>query len=206
MSPLETIILFGIMVVLAALPSSSVALVIARAAILGTANGIAVAMGIVLGDLIFVALAIFGLSIVAETLGSFFVVVKILGGLYLIFLGIKLFNAKSGSFHAPTSAKKSRNLFTSFAAGFLLTLGDIKAIFFYASLFPMFVNLSSINAQEIITIIAITITSVGSIKVAYAVLGTRITYFVRHPKHGKTCQKTAGCLLVGTGSYVAFKI
>lgn len=206
MSIFEAITLFTVMAVLAALPSSSVALVIARSATLGTANGIAVAIGIVLGDLVFVVLAIAGLSLVAETLGSFFVVIKILGGLYLIYLGVKLLKAKAGSFRALTNAEKSKGLFTSVAAGFFLTLGDVKAIFFYASLFPMFVNVSGINTQEIFTIIAITIISVGSVKVLYAVLGTKVAYFARHPEFGGTYQKTAGALLVGTGSYVAFKV
>jgi len=52
------------MALLAALPSASVALVITRSATLGVANGIAVSAGIVLGDLIFILLAIFGLSAV----------------------------------------------------------------------------------------------------------------------------------------------
>jgi len=201
----EAIILFGIMVALAALPSSSVALVVARAATSGIANGIAVAVGIVLGDLVFVALAILGLSVVAETLGSFFVLVKILGGLYLIYLGIKLLKSKPGSFRAPTDAAKSKVLAVSLFAGFVLTLGDIKAILFYASLFPMFINLSAINTQEIAAIVTITIVAVGSVKVAYAFFGVRIAGFASSRNYAGVCQKTAGGLMVGTGSYVAFK-
>lgn len=50
MSIVESITLFGIMMALAAVPSTSVALVITRSATLGIRNGLAVAMGIVLGD------------------------------------------------------------------------------------------------------------------------------------------------------------
>jgi hypothetical protein len=48
------------MVVLAAIPSSSVALVVLRSASLGVRSGVATAFGIAAGDLIFVALAISG--------------------------------------------------------------------------------------------------------------------------------------------------
>lgn len=68
MSIIESLTLLGIMVALAAMPSASVALVVTRSATLGVANGLAVSAGIVLGDLVFITFAIFGLSVVAETL------------------------------------------------------------------------------------------------------------------------------------------
>ncbi|WP_456449272.1 LysE family transporter [Thiolapillus sp.] len=58
------------MVVLAGIPSTSVSLVVTRSATLGIRNGMAVSAGIVLGDLAFIALAISGLSVVAEQMGS----------------------------------------------------------------------------------------------------------------------------------------
>lgn len=205
MNLIEAISLFSVMVALAALPSSSVALIIARAATLGTANGIAVAVGIVLGDLVFVALAILGMSVVAETLGGFFVLAKIMGGLYLIYMGIKLLKSKPDTLLAPTSAAKSKGLFTSLMAGFLLTLGDVKAILFYASLFPMFIDLSAINAQAITTIVVITVLSVGCVKVAYAVLGSKYASLLLQRKYASASKPAAGVLLVCIGSYVAIK-
>ena len=62
MNLFATLILFTIMIVLAAVPSCSVALVVTRAATLGIRDGAAVAAGIVVGDLTFAALAILGMS------------------------------------------------------------------------------------------------------------------------------------------------
>lgn len=84
MTWLGAVTLFLIMLTLAALPSASVALVVTRSATAGFANGVAVALGIVVGDLLFVALAILGLSLLAETMGAFFAILKYLGGAYLI--------------------------------------------------------------------------------------------------------------------------
>ena len=70
MGILEAISLFFVMLTLALIPSSSVALVVTRSVTLGVQNGISVSLGIVLGCLIFMFLAILGLSIVAETLGG----------------------------------------------------------------------------------------------------------------------------------------
>jgi threonine/homoserine/homoserine lactone efflux protein len=63
MSIIEVVALFGTMVVLAAIPSASVALVVTRAITLGVSNGIAVGVGIVLGDLVFIGFVMFGLSL-----------------------------------------------------------------------------------------------------------------------------------------------
>ena len=56
MDMLDVLGLFFLMSLLVLLPSSSVALVVARASIGGFRQGAAVALGIVLGDLVFVAL------------------------------------------------------------------------------------------------------------------------------------------------------
>ncbi|MDI9243857.1 LysE family translocator [Marinobacter sp. CHS3-4] len=205
MTFIDSIILFGIMALLAALPSSSVALVVARSATLGPANGIAVGIGIVLGDLLFIALAIAGLSAVAEVLGSFFVVVKMIGGLYLIWLGVKLMTANSAPLQAPFSSNQPKSLVTSLMAGFALTLGDIKAILFYASLFPVFIDLAAIDIRDILLIVAITIIAVGGVKVAYALLGAKVASIARDHRFTGVYQKTIGGVMIGTGSYLIFK-
>ena len=43
-----------------------------------------------LGDIVFILLAIFGLAVLAETLGDYFAFVKYLGGAYLIGFGVML--------------------------------------------------------------------------------------------------------------------
>ncbi|WP_369334585.1 LysE family transporter, partial [Pectobacterium brasiliense] len=61
MTAFAALSLFLAMIALAAMPSSSVALVVIRSATLGVRHGVATALGIVVGDLLFVVLAIAGL-------------------------------------------------------------------------------------------------------------------------------------------------
>ncbi len=201
----ESILLFGIMVVLAAMPSTSVALVVTRSATLGVAHGIAVAAGTVLGDLVFIMLAIFGLTVVAETMGSLFMIIKYLGALYLLWFGYSLLRANSTTKKATNGTSGKRGILASFLAGFLLTLGDVKAIVFYASLFPVFVNLSALSIAEVLTIALITLLSVGGVKVLYALSATKIASVARERKFEKAAQKTAGGLMIGAGAYLIVK-
>jgi len=84
MSLIDAVSLFAIMAALALVPSASVALVVTRSATLNVTNGVAVSLGIVLGDLVFIFLVIFGLSVVAETMGWLFLSIKYIGAGYLI--------------------------------------------------------------------------------------------------------------------------
>lgn len=205
MNIIEIITLFGIMVVLAALPSASVALVITRSASLGVANGVAVTAGIILGDLIFILLVIFGLSVVAETMGSLFMIVKYLGGTYLLWFGYTLITSKSSTTITVDKTVKKQNLVTSFIAGFILTLGDIKAIIFYASLLPVFVNLSSLQTSDVLIIIAVMVVSLGSVKILYAFSATKVVTFATGKKLDNVARKTAGGFMLGAGGYLIVK-
>lgn len=205
MSIIESMTLFGIMVVLAAMPSTSVALVVTRSATSGVANGIAVAAGIVLGDLVFVMLAILGLSVVAEAMGSLFMIIKLLAGFYLLWLGYSLLTSKNtATIHLDKTGSKG-SLITSFMAGFLLTLGDIKAIVFYASLMPVFIDLSALNISEIMIVILVTIVSVGGVKIFYALFADKVATYAINRNMGNKARKTAGGFMLGAGSYLIIK-
>ena len=205
MNPIEIATLFFMMAALAALPSASVALVITRAATLGVANGIAVAAGIVLGDLVFMILAILGLAIIAETLGGLFIIMKVLGGVYLIWLGISLWRSQNGLMTKPQTHHYQLGILTSFISGFLLTLGDVKAILFYGSLFPMIIELSVLRAIDLVVIITTIVIAVGGVKVMYALFATKAAQMAEARKLSNVSQKAAGGLMVGAGSYLLLK-
>lgn len=143
MSLVEIFGLFAAMVALALVPSISVALVVARSSSAGFLIGSAVAAGIVAGDLVFVFLAVMGMAALAETVGSFFLILRYLAGAYLIWFGMSLMRSKA-SWSLRNSDRSASTLSASFFSGLLLTLSDVKAIFFYASLFPAFVDLTAV--------------------------------------------------------------
>ena len=146
MTPTGALLLFVTLVTLAALPSTSVALVLTRSAASGLAAGAAVTAGIVLGDLLFVCLALLGMSALAESLSGAFYWVRLACGGYLIYLGWCCWRAAPQSANRPMASTPVR-LWRDTLTGLLITLADVKAIVFYASLFPAFVDLSRITVQ-----------------------------------------------------------
>lgn len=129
-------VLSGVMMVGAIVPSMSVLTVSARSAALGFVHGVLTAAGIVLGDVLFILIAIYGLSVLAAWLDSRFILIQYLGAAYLIWLGIALWRSRPAI--GADENKSSSSLFASFLSGLLITLGDQKAIWFYLGFFRHF--------------------------------------------------------------------
>jgi len=204
MSLYDALALFLIMSALAAIPSASVALVVVRSATLGIRNGMAAAMGIVVGDLVFIVMAILGLSALSELMGAFFAIIRYIAAGYLIWFGIGLMRSCVRPKRLE-AGQPAGGIVTSFIAGLALTLGDVKAILFYASLFPAFVDVPALNTPDIAVIIAITIFTVGGVKIAYALLAKAIIGASRGFVFERQARLATGGLMIGAGGYLIAK-
>lgn len=194
--------LFGAMIVLAFIPSVSVFTVSARSAASGFIHGVFTTIGIIVGDIFFILLAIFGLSVLAETMGSLFVLVKYLGGAYLIWLGIELWRSKSKAVEAERIIECS--LLSSFLTGLFITLGDQKAILFYLGFFPAFLDLSTISYFDTSIIIVIAIVAVGGVKLGYAYMADRTSLLISSKAY-QGINITAGSVMIAVGVFVMVK-
>lgn len=201
MSLTEAVVLFVVMASLAIVPSASVALVVVRSSTTGFLSGSAVAAGIVVGDLVFVFLAILGMAALAEVMGSLFLVIRYLAGAYLIWFGITLLRSKPSPYE-DVSGRSASTLSASFLSGLILTLGDVKAILFYASLFPAFVDLATIKASDVAIIVVMTMVAVGGVKVGYAYFARNVVSFARRLRAERAVKVTAGGFMVGAGAYL----
>ncbi len=199
----STAALFGAMAVLAFIPSVSVLVVSARSAACGFTHGVFTTLGIVVGDLVFIILAIYGLSMLAELMGSRFTLVKYLGGAYLIWLGIALWRSKSNSDGINANIKPS--LLSSFLSGLLITLGDQKAILFYLGFFPAFLDLSTVSFVDTCIIMLIATVAIGGVKLGYAFMADRASSLLTKSSATKIINMAAGTVMVGVGALLVIK-
>jgi threonine/homoserine/homoserine lactone efflux protein len=86
------IAMFAAMLALAIIPDASTFAVVGRSIGSGFAHALITTIGIVVGDLVLIILEFYGLPSIAES--RFFVIVKYLGGAYLIWFGVKLWRTK----------------------------------------------------------------------------------------------------------------
>jgi threonine/homoserine/homoserine lactone efflux protein len=137
-------------------------------------------------------------------MGTLFAVLRYAAAAYLIWFGFSLIRsgAKAGRLE---DAHRAGGIGVSFVAGVALTLGDVKAILFYAALFPVSVDVSALTTFDIGVIGTITLIGVGGVKVAYAVAAHAIANASQGFRFRRPIRMAAGTLMIGTGSYLIAK-
>ena len=191
------------MIVLASIPSVSVLAVSARAASFGFTHGFFAALGIVVGDIIFILIAVYGLVIIAELMGDGFGWIQYLCAAYLIWLGIAMWRADykaQRSDEVRTSSWRS-----SFMTGLLITLGDQKAILFYLGFFPAFLDLTQMTHVDTLIIIVIATFGVGGAKLVYAWLADRASLIFKNSGAVRGLNLFAAGIMISVGVVLLFK-
>ncbi len=123
----------------------------------------------------------------------------------MLWMGFSLLSAKNKNNITKNRANQKSGFLSSFLSGVILTLGDVKAIFFYVSLFPAFVDLSALRITDVLMIAIITIIAVGGVKIFYAFSAKKVVSISRSLNIQGAAKKTAGVFMVGAGSYLIVK-
>ena len=191
------------MIVLAAIPSVSVLTVTARAAAFGFSHGFFAALGIVVADIVFILVAVYGLAYVAEMMGAQFRWIQYLGGAYLIWLGVALWRAEAKAKQADGVRQSS--WLSSFLAGLLITFADQKAILFYLGFFPAFIDLTRMTPADTLAIVVIATLGVGGAKLVYAWLADRAGVILQNTAAIRGINLLAAGIMFAVGVALIFK-
>jgi threonine/homoserine/homoserine lactone efflux protein len=183
-------------------PGPAVLAIVGRSLTSGFRPALRLIAGILLGDLFYLCIALFGLAAIGKALGEFFVIVRLAGAAYLIFLGVGLW-LKGTRRDDSASLGQRPDGCKSLVAGFSLTLGNPKAIMFHLGFLPAFFDLSTITASESVMIITMFMAVLGLSLSGYAYLGSRTRGLFRSKRAMTILNRTSGTLLIGTGIAVA---
>lgn len=82
------------------------------------------------------------MTVLSAAQENLFFIIKFLGAAYLLWLGLSVLIAGLGD--TPRVHVKKSTYVASFSAGLIVTLSNPKAILFYVSLFPAYINLQHI--------------------------------------------------------------
>jgi threonine/homoserine/homoserine lactone efflux protein len=190
--------------IVVALPGPGIFAVVSCALGRGLRDALAMIGGIILGDLIYFTLAVLGLAALAQSMGELFIVVKFAGAAYLIWLGYQLWREKPAAPAAlaqPASA--GLGIKRSLLGGFMVTMGNPKAIAFYAGLLPTFIDLEKLSTVDAVGMGVIVILIVGLIPAAYALAAAGSRRFFQSPARLRLMNRIAGTMLIGSGVTVA---
>ncbi|TGP57178.1 LysE family translocator [bacterium M00.F.Ca.ET.159.01.1.1] len=183
--------------VFAASPGPDNMTIVARTISSGAASGIAYGAGTVVGILIFLVLATFGLSIVAAKMAVVMTVLRYGGAAYLILMGIRLWTAVP-VVPASQPVSNRRGLLATLATGIALNLGNPKMPLFYVALLPNVVG-ASLNTADL-GVLATAILIVEAVVIGgHVLLAGRARGLLRTPAIVRRVNRAAGGVMIGAG-------
>ena len=138
---LVLISVFAVFIPALILPGPDFVAVVRSSMTRGTRAGLLTTLGVSLGLCLYATLSLLGLSAILVKYQWLTWAVRILGGSYLIFLGIKLLMAKPQVIELGDATRPAGNRAILF--GFLVTLTNPKAIVLFASVFATAVTAST---------------------------------------------------------------
>ena len=203
MTLVNSFALIGAMFILAISPGPGVFATVSRAIASGFKNASFLVAGIVLGDIIFLLLAVYGLNIIASILGDLFVVIKYIGGIYLIYLGYKILTSSTEINHFEP--KEKINIKENFLSGLFITLANPKVIIFYLGFLPAFINLEILSSFDILLIVVLVSSTLSLVLLSYAYSASKAKKFLKTKSAVKKLNITSGSVMIGAGTMLLLK-
>ena len=124
---------------LAITPGPDMALFLSRALNHGRAHGLAALAGACSGIIIHTALVAFGISVLIAAAPTAFLILKIVGALYLLWLAFGALRAGGDFSMAGGNSNKTPTLFKSYLTGIGINLLNPKIVLFFITFLPQFV-------------------------------------------------------------------
>ena len=118
-------------------PGPDTAIIIRQVSLYGRTEGIRASVGIGVGIFLHCMLAISGISLIILGNDLYKFIISLVGGIYILYLGIVIFYSQSQDILSPKDIKYSGN---SFMAGLITNIFNIKAFLFFVSLFSILVE------------------------------------------------------------------
>ena len=163
----------------------------------GAASGVAYGVGTVAGILVFLTVAILGLSVMQAQMETIMILLRYVGGAYLVWLGIKLCEAEP-VVPQVNSMMRQRGLLRTLATGLVMNLGNPKMPMLYVVLLPSLVG-GSLTLSRIAVLISIVLGVEVLVIGAHVVLAGRARRLLRTPASVRRVNQAAGIVMVGAG-------
>ena len=156
------------------------------------------ALGVVVGDVLWSLLAIFGITWVLSVYGGFLEVLKWVAAAMFLVMG-SLVIRHAGDRISTDSSLTRPGMWAGFVAGLVVILGNPKAILFYAGMLPGFFDLTRLTAMDIAIIVSLSMIVPLFGNLAMALFIDRARRLMQRPEALRRMNILAGVLLICVG-------
>lgn len=206
---LDNILIFTSIALVATItPGPAIMLVSVNSVKYGIYKSIITILGNITGLFIMSLLSVLGLSTVILYSAPTFLAIKIIGALYLLYLGVKLWrngltfsNLKFGKASKIENSPKNYRLYFQ---GLIIALSNPKAIAFTTALFPQFIESSEPLINQFLVLVSIFMLLSFFCLLSYAILAVKTKNHTRNLFAQKITGKIFGSVFIGSGVAMAF--
>ena len=205
MPSLHAIILFTTAAIAITLcPGPSMVYVMSRSVAQGRTAGCFSALGLSTGLLLHTLAACMGLSVIFIYSPLIYTIVKVLGALYLLFLGLQMLLSRNHALDPENGAAKTAR-YRIYGQGIVTEILNPKTALFYLSFLPQFVDPSQGHPGfQMFVFGCILLLTALSMDLFIAMTGGAMSgWFRRNPIVNKGQQWLAGTVLIGLGIRLA---
>lgn len=201
--PADLALYAGALLILFLTPGPVWVALVARALSGGFHAAWPLALGVVVGDILWPFLAILGVTWIVSVFAEFMAVLRwVASATFIVMGGLIIRNADK------TIARDSRltrpGMWAGFLAGLAVILGNPKAILFYMGVLPGFFDLTRLTWSDIAAICALSmlVPLVGNLLLAVSI--DRARRILTSPRALRRTNLTAGFLLICVGLVIPF--
>lgn len=188
--------------VIAIVPGPTVSVIIASALSRGTMAGMAIILGTQIGLISMILVIAFGLEAVMSVMGWAFDWIKMLGAIYLIWLGYRMLRA-SGEIEAQ-EAERHRTLRGYVVQGFLVIWSNPKALLMFGAFLPQFVVVEGAALPQILVLGALFMLATTLSDSVYAILAGQARHWINATRV-RLVNRVSGVVLICGGIWLALQ-
>ena len=187
-------------IILALIPGSDTMFILGQTISNSRKSGVYSALGVCAGILVHTFLAAFGLSLILKNSITAFNLVKFLGAMYLIYMGIKSIKSKDSLLVTEGKIAKE-NLKKAFFQGVITNILNPKVALFFLAFLPQFVDTSNTYGAIPFAILGLTSFTISGIWcVSLSIFASFIAIFLKRNKgFGKIINKISGSIFIILG-------
>lgn len=198
------LIYLGVISTLIFIPGPSALLCMSHGLKFGKSKSMATVLGGAIAAPVLMSISIAGLGAVLAASETAFLVVKLLGASYLIYLGVTAWRDSFSQSNSQEKESKEVNIndfsfSTLFRKGFMVGISNPKDILFFAALLPSFINNDLSPFTQYSTLAGTWFIVDVSAMFMYASMGCKVSSWFNKAKNIKYFERSTGSFFIFTG-------
>ena len=184
-------------------PGPSIAALVARVLSRGWRDVLPFVAAMWVGEVIWLSMALTGLTTLAQTFQAGFAVLKWAGVAYLVWMAVQMWRAPADT--AGKELPKKGSALSMFGAGLALTMGNPKIMVFYLALLPSLIELPVAGFSAAASLAAVAVVVLAVADGLWMLMAHRGRAFLKTPRAVRLSNRLSAAVMGGAAAAIAAK-